>query len=136
MRFRTIYNATFFFILIATVLVLLAACNVSPKAVLKSNLPSDVSDVPLEQVDVQPEVGEPASGPTETLESLAAPQLDALSIMDSHCSSCHVVQNLEKIKKSRTGWEDALAKMERNGVRLSDAERTVLLDYLATADEP
>jgi hypothetical protein len=136
MSFRTVFYVTLFFTLFTAVMVLLAACNISPKAALESNLQSIVSDVPLEQDDAQPGTGERASGPAVPEESLATPQLDALSIMDSHCSSCHVVQNLEKLKKSRAGWERALAKMERGGVRLSDAEKAVLIDYLATSDEP
>jgi hypothetical protein len=136
MRLRTVFFATFFFTLLTAALVLFAAGILTPKAALESNLQSAVSDVPLEQDDAQPGAGERASGPAVPEESLATPQLDALSIMDSHCSSCHVVQNLEKIKKSRAGWEQALAKMERGGVRLSEAERAALLDYLATSDEP
>jgi hypothetical protein len=39
---------------------------------------------------------------------------------------------LEQIVQPRSDWEEELAEMEGFGVRLDEAEKAILLDYLAT----
>jgi len=59
------------------------------------------------------------------------PSIDGPSLLQNHCAQCHLVKLLEQSKKSRDDWEKTLSRMEEIGVRLSDAERSVLLDHLA-----
>jgi hypothetical protein len=61
---------------------------------------------------------------------------DGSTILENNCTQCHVVKSLLQIKKSRVGWEDALALMETMGVQLSETEKITLIDYLATNEEP
>lgn len=59
-----------------------------------------------------------------------------LSILENNCARCHSAQWLKKIKKTQTEWEITLTQMERKGVRLSDTEKVILIDYLVFPVEP
>lgn len=89
---------------------------VAVKALVMNSIP-DAQDVPLAT-------------------SQEAGLQDGSSLIDSHCAQCHTIQRLKQTKKTRTGWENTLAKMERIGVSLSDTEKVVLLDYLTGIAEP
>jgi cytochrome c5 len=58
--------------------------------------------------------------------------LSGPSIMETHCSECHVIQVLEQNSKSRSDWEITLEKMGDFGLQLSQEEQDILLDYLTT----
>jgi mono/diheme cytochrome c family protein len=86
--------------------------------------------------DVQTQAGShtPASPePAVTQETAPA---DGASLLESHCGQCHVPQWLEKMHKPRAEWEKIVVQMEAIGVQLSDSEEDVLIDYLASMDEP
>jgi cytochrome c5 len=65
-----------------------------------------------------------------------ASQKDGPALLESHCNRCHTLQSLTQIKKSRSEWENALAKMEALGVHLDENEKIILLDYLSLANQP
>lgn len=68
------------------------------------------------------------SAPATTPAPTAAPQL-----LDKHCISCHVLEKLTRYRKSREQWEQTLASMIKNdGVVLTEAEQTVLVDYFVS----
>jgi hypothetical protein len=58
------------------------------------------------------------------------------SLLQTRCTQCHALQKILQVKKTRTEWENALSKMESFNVKISDAEKKVLLDYLTTVDNP
>ncbi|TYT74460.1 c-type cytochrome [Desulfobotulus mexicanus] len=55
------------------------------------------------------------------------------SLLQNRCTSCHGAGKITRAKKDRNGWERTVRRMEQKGVQLTDAERTLLLNYLATS---
>jgi len=72
----------------------------------------------------------------ESAESLVISQEDGLTLLNTHCSKCHVTSKLLQLKKSRADWEMTLAQMETLGVRLTGEERSILLNNLLSAANP
>jgi hypothetical protein len=136
MRSNTIFVSLFFFILLAAVLVLLAGGYFPPGTVIKTKEPPAVQDLQVEPVEGQVEADVLISNSTETATTQMTPELDGQSLLQSRCGRCHVVEKLEQIEKTRSEWEEAVALMKGMGVKLSDAEKVVLLDYLTATDEP
>ncbi len=63
-------------------------------------------------------------------------QADGLLLLENRCSKCHLTDEIKQFKKSRSDWELTLNQMESLGIQLSEDERTMLLDYLATDHIP
>jgi hypothetical protein len=120
----------------AVILTLLASCSGPPDIAHPIEPPPDVRDAQADQIAFQDDTGEPISETTETILSQATPMLDGMTLLNSNCSACHVTAWFDQIEKTRPKWEMALDRMEGMGVQLSDAERDILLDYLAVADKP
>ena len=59
---------------------------------------------------------------------------DGPALLQLHCERCHRLTTLEKTPRSRSDWERILSRMERTGVRLTEAEKSALLEYLAIPD--
>ena len=129
-NFLAMSSVTIFFV----VLVLLAANSVPGNTVLPTSSSSGASDATTEQVEVQTTAGVPNPTTTGPSASQVAPLPDAPSLIANHCSRCHTEEALIQIKKTPAEWEDALAMMKWMGVRLTDAERMTLIEYLAIPD--
>jgi hypothetical protein len=130
--FATIGSVAVFFV----ILVMLATGFIPPDAVSLKSSPSAVNSQTPESVQVQADAGVSHSSTSEPPASPVAPELDPPSLLKSHCAQCHVTRSLERFKKTQAEWETTLAKMETMGVRLDEAEKVVLLEYLAVADKP
>lgn len=85
----------------------------------------------VEHLEEQTAANTQALKPTGTI---ATPQIDGLSIVEKHCTRCHTVYWLEEIEMTPAEWEASLRRMELNGALLSDAERSVLVEYYAAAE--
>jgi hypothetical protein len=136
MRSNTIFVSLFFIILLAAVLVLLVGGYFPPGTIIKTKEPAAVQDLQVEPVEDPVEADVLISNPTETATAQLTPELDGQSLLQSRCGRCHVVEKLEQIEKTRSEWEKAVGLMKWMGVRLSDAEKAVLFDYLTATDEP
>jgi mono/diheme cytochrome c family protein len=115
---------------------LLAACSPARGADPDTIPISDQQAVQGGSDDVQTQAGAhtPASPePAATQETAPA---DGASLLESYCGQCHIPQWLAKMHKSRAEWEKVVVQMEAIGVQLSDSEEAVLIDYLASLDEP
>jgi cytochrome c5 len=105
-----------------------------PETVASANPPSAATKGQVDKVEVQDKPGTLVSGTTETLPlSQATPAPDGSAILEDRCARCHAAQWLAEIEGSRLEWEKVLVRMEMKGLRLSDTEKDVLLDYLAAA---
>lgn len=116
----------------AVILTLLASCSGPPNIADQIEPRPDVRDALAEHVAVQDDTGETA----ETVASQAAATQDGLTLLKTNCAACHVTAWFDQFEKTRSEWEMALDRMEAMGVQLSDAEKDILLDYLAVADKP
>ncbi|TWI73200.1 quinohemoprotein amine dehydrogenase alpha subunit-like protein [Desulfobotulus alkaliphilus] len=55
------------------------------------------------------------------------------NLLQNRCTSCHGAGKITRAKKDRNGWERTVRRMEQKGVQLTDAERSLLIHYLATS---
>ena len=56
------------------------------------------------------------------------------SLVQNRCTVCH---NLTRVryhigKNDRKAWHDYVSRMQKNGARVTDAEKQVIVDYLAS----
>ena len=133
-RTRSIFLAMSSVTIFVGVLVLFATNSVPGNTVLPTSSSSGASDATTEQVAVQTNDGAPNPNTTGSSASQVAPLPEAASLIANHCSRCHTEEALKQIKKTPAEWEDALAMMKWMGVRLTDAERITLIEYLAIPD--
>jgi len=82
-----------------------------------------------------------SSQPTQALPSgtaLAAekPALDGATLLEKRCSVCHSADRPRQAKKTREQWEQTVTRMIGKGAQLTEAEKTVLVDYLAKTYRP
>lgn len=56
---------------------------------------------------------------------------DGASLVKSRCSQCHAISRVQSAAKDRVGWESTLSRMEQHGLKVTPAERSAILDYLA-----
>jgi uncharacterized membrane protein len=76
------------------------------------------------------EADTPTAPPTEEPEATDAPVEDAQVLLEERCTVCHMLDRVESAQKSREEWASTVARMVEYGAELTDAETTVLIDYL------
>lgn len=75
---------------------------------------------------------EPTQVPSsETVSPTAAPGLDGATLLETRCSVCHSADRATQVSKTAGEWEQTVNRMIGNGAQLNDAEKTVLVQYLA-----
>lgn len=52
-------------------------------------------------------------------------------LLQERCSVCHGVRTVTGEKKTAQQWQQTVERMMRKGAKLSDAEKAVIVDYLA-----
>jgi hypothetical protein len=131
------FSVTVFFVTIfAIILVLLTADSIPTSTFSPTYSPADTRDALVERLEVQVDVDALISKTIEPDASQVTSLPDGRSLLDSHCTRCHIAQWLIQIKEPRAEWEKILEQMEGIGVYLSDTEKLVLLDYLVVTGEP
>ena len=87
---------------------------------------------------VQP-TAKPAAAATAAPAATAATTIPAapypvvkggLALMNERCTVCHDAVRIQSAKKSRADWEATATKMKAKGAKLTDAETTLLVDFL------
>jgi hypothetical protein len=123
-----------FVAVIGTGFILLSGDLIPQSTATSSNSPVSAGGDPADPAAV--ETGELISSTAEPFESPLLSQKEGPSLLEFHCTQCHMTQALKKFKKSRSAWEMTLGQMEEFGVHLDEAEKIILLDYLASVDNP
>jgi len=82
-----------------------------------------------------------SSQPTQVPESMTTapsgmPALDGATLLDTRCSACHSADKPKKEKETHEQWEKIVTRMISKGAKLTDAEKKVLVDYLAKTYGP
>ena len=86
---------------------------------------------------VEPTATPPQEEPTETPEPTVAPaEPSAEVLLEERCAECHGLDRVERAQKSGEEWATTVDRMVGYGAELSQAERTVLLDYLVETYGP
>lgn len=62
--------------------------------------------------------------------------LNGATLLDTRCSICHSADKPRQAKKTHEQWEQTVTRMISHGARLTEAEKKVLLDYLAKTYGP
>jgi len=52
-------------------------------------------------------------------------------LLEERCTACHGLGRVESAQKAQEGWASTVDRMIDYGARLSDAERTAVIEYLA-----
>jgi hypothetical protein len=104
--------------------------TILPTAIPPTTIPPTA--VPPTAIPPQPtETPSPATAlPAE------APALDGATLLDTRCSVCHSADRPRQAKKTREQWDQTVTRMVGKGAQLTEAEKTVLLDYLAKTYGP
>jgi len=74
--------------------------------------------------------------PVATALPAEKPTLDGATLLDARCSVCHSADRAKQAKKTREQWDQTVTRMVGKGAQLTEAEKTVLLDYLAKTYGP
>ncbi len=75
----------------------------------------------------------PAAAPSPEPTLSASPVLpaDGATLLRERCTRCHGLERVEGTRKTPEEWEQTVDRMIRRGAKLSEAERAVLIEYLA-----
>jgi len=57
--------------------------------------------------------------------------LDGAALLAERCSACHGTNRVKQTRKTSEAWEKTVSRMMSKGARLTEGEKTVLLDYLS-----
>ena len=76
--------------------------------------------------------------PTETPAATKAPAteeapaaLDGKSLVEERCTRCHDLGGVERAKKTEEEWKATVERMVGKGAQLNEAERELVIKYLA-----
>ena len=66
----------------------------------------------------------------------SGPVADGPTLLNSRCSTCHSAQRGLTARKTPAEWEQTVTRMIGKGAQLTDAEKAVVIDYLAKTYGP
>lgn len=72
-----------------------------------------------------------ALSPLVTSSPSPAPVADGATLLRERCTVCHGLDRVERAHKTWEEWEQTVDRMVRRGTKLTEAERAVLVEYLA-----
>lgn len=136
MRSRNFFLNILFNAALAVLFTMLTSCSTFRNNAAQIYSPSEEQSAQMEEAGLQVDAWILNSAMTETATSEIKPMQDGLAILQANCIGCHVTAWFDQFEKSISEWEEVLDQMEAMGVRLSDTEKGILLNYLAVADRP
>jgi len=77
------------------------------------------------------ETPSPTQPPTAEQSPGPAPVADGATLLQERCTACHTLERVESARKAPEEWEQTVDRMVRRGAQLTEAERVVLVEYLA-----
>jgi cytochrome c5 len=80
--------------------------------------------------------GEPTQAPSETASPAQMPAEDGAALLETRCSTCHSADRAKQVTKTRDEWDQTVSRMIDKGAQLTEAEKTVLVDYLTETYGP
>jgi cytochrome c5 len=85
--------------------------------------------------------GSGSSQPTQAPSSPAQPSgetlaSDGATLLETRCSVCHSADRAREASKTHEQWDQTVTRMIGHGAQLTEAEKTVLVDYLAANFAP
>jgi mono/diheme cytochrome c family protein len=77
-----------------------------------------------------------SSQATQAPASSDSTSLDGAALLETRCSVCHSADRATRASKTLEEWDVTVTRMINKGARLTEAEKSVLLDYLAKTYGP
>jgi mono/diheme cytochrome c family protein len=114
------------FYLIFLLALVLAACATSSPDVNPTDKPAQP------QPQLQPTLPPVQAATAMDAAAPAATMADGAALLEDRCSECHSTNRAKQALHSRAQWDQTVSRMIGKGAQLSDAEKQVLVDYLAT----
>ena len=117
----------------------LTACGSSvptmtPTSVPPTALPAQPTQAPASATALPPQSTQaPASATALPAEM---PAQDGATLLETRCSTCHSAAKATQARQTRAQWDQTVIDMVNEGAQLTEAEKTVLLDYLAKTYGP
>ncbi len=109
----------------------------SPSPTRPQPSPTAVEATPTGTPQPEAPTATPEEEPTATSDPAGAiDEPEGPVLLEERCTACHNLARVESAQKSRESWADTVDRMIGYGVELSDAERTILLDYLVATYGP
>jgi mono/diheme cytochrome c family protein len=72
------------------------------------------------------------SGGSTTPTAAPAPALSGERLFLDKCQRCHGLERVNAKTYSRGVWDETVQRMQSNGLRVTDAERAAIIDYLVS----
>lgn len=69
--------------------------------------------------------------PSATISAAETPVFNGVTLLETRCRACHSADKPRKSKKTREQWEQTVTRMIGKGAQVTEAEKTVLVNYLA-----
>ena len=66
------------------------------------------------------------------LGEVTLPEGPGREIVYKRCQSCHQLDRIKGEKNSAEEWKQIVGRMIRNGLKISQEEKNIVLDYLAS----
>jgi mono/diheme cytochrome c family protein len=66
----------------------------------------------------------------------AGGEAEAKQVLQNSCSGCHGLDLIDAKRADKAGWTDIVQRMVGMGAQLTDAQSTMLIDYLAKTYPP
>lgn len=54
------------------------------------------------------------------------------TLVQNKCSMCHTLDRVNDAEKNRAEWEQTVSRMETNGLVVTEEEKSLIIDHLAT----
>jgi hypothetical protein len=128
--------ASFFAIAAVAALGLLAKDVISARTTPLVASPARIQEVQTRPANTQT-AGGASNIPTQAPNSSPETALqEGQLLLQERCTQCHSLQKVLQVKRTRTEWKETLAEMESLNVKISDTEKSILLDYLSSVGNP
>jgi cytochrome c5 len=89
------------------------------------------AEVPATAVPIEaPATTVPTEAPATTVPTEAPAVPDGATLLDTRCGTCHSVEKVKRVTATQQQWERIVADMINKGAKVSDAEKSVLIDHL------
>jgi cytochrome c5 len=69
--------------------------------------------------------------PTTEQEEAAPAAIEGKTLLQERCTKCHDLRRVERAEKSEEEWKATVERMVRKGAMLNQAERELVIGYLA-----
>ena len=78
-----------------------------------------------------PTLTAPPSTPTSTTSPASSTFLDGATLVQERCTTCHGIDRIQSVTKTRDEWEKTVKRMISKGANLSSDEKDIVIEYLA-----